>query len=77
MNRESLEAELKSAADAIDFASRDWHHVERWLNAKRWLIAHSLLSPGSETQAAHNRGRAQMCEELVRLREQWKPNSID
>lgn len=77
LTKSDIDRELELAPRAIDFNSPEWHSVERWLLAKRWFIAEQMLSSTSEIASSHNRGRAQMIDELLRLREQSKRPSSD
>lgn len=77
MTKEQLLAQREAAARAIDYKSRDWHHVEQWLRAQRWIVALANLEATSDAQACHNKGRVQSIDELLRLSEQFKASSSD
>lgn len=77
LTKSDIDRELEQAPRAIDFNSPEWHAIERWLVAKRWHIAELMLTSTSELNSSHNRGRAQMIDELLRLREQSKRPSSD
>ena len=67
---ETVSAECEAAQQRIDFSSKEWLAIERYLSAKKWQIAIGLTRGGPPEATEHARGRAAMLSELLMLRGQ-------
>lgn len=62
--------ELRDAAMAIDVHSAEWQAIRRYLNARKWQIAASILRGGPPEAVEQARGKAVILSELLNIRGQ-------
>lgn len=67
---QSVTAECQAAENEINVHSAEWQAIRRYLNARKWQIAASILRGGPPEAVEQARGKAAILSELLNIRGQ-------